>query len=182
VHGSLLAVSAAAAAERAGQGGRWARGARVAAASLLGFCTAYSGAATLAWRGWLQPTVRQHFRAGEAWIGSPNPELAWLESRTRPGQAVFVFPAGGGCFFLTDTRNATSFPTMMEGVFGEEQQRRALAEIEAARPAVGIWIAKQRIVPPPGAPPLDTLQEGLLRSYVVERTLSDGTFLLRRRE
>ena len=182
VHGSLLAVSAAAAAQRAGQRGEWAVRARTAAAVVVCFCTLYSAAATLAWRRWIQPTVRQRFRAGEAWIGSPNRELAWLESRARPGEAVFVFPAGGACFFLTQTRNATSFPTMVEGVLGEEQQRQAIAEIEAARPAVGIWIAPQRIVPPPGAPRLDTLYEGVFRSYVTERALPDGTLLLRRRE
>lgn len=182
VHGTLLAIPAAVAAAGARNAGARARWALWAGAAVMGFCTVYSAAATLAWRQWLQPSVRQRVRAGETWLGAPNRELAWLEGRTRPGEAVFIFPAGGAYFFLTHTRNATSFPLMMDGFFGDEQQRRALAELDAARPRAGLWIGPQRFTPPPGRPTLDALYEGVMRRYVTERALPDGTLLLRLRE
>jgi hypothetical protein len=182
VHATLLAVPAAAAAAGASSLGARARGALWAGAAVMGFCTLYAAAATLAWRQWLQPSIRQRVRAGETWLGAPNRELAWLESQTRPGEAAFVFPAGGAYFFLTHTRNATSFPLMMDGFFGDEPQRRALAELDAARPRAGIWIAPQRFTPAAGRPTLDALYEGVMRRYVTERALPDGTLLLRRRE
>ena len=136
----------------------------------------------IVWRQRVQPLTRQEFRAGAAWIGAPNRELPWLESRTRPGDRVFVFPAGGGSYFLTRTRNATALPYVIEGQATVAAQQRALAEIEAARPAVGVWMGGQRVAPPAGAASLDTLYEGILRSYQAEATLPDGTLLLRRRE
>ena len=134
------------------------------------------------WRQQVQPLTRQEFRAGAAWIGAPNRELPWLESRTRPGDRVFVFPAGGGSYFLTRTRNATALPYVIEGQATVADQQRALADIEAARPAVGVWMGGQRVAPPAGAASLDTLYEGILKSYQAEAALPDGTLLLRRRD
>lgn len=131
-------------------------------------------------RQWLDPLVRQRFRAGEAWIGAPNHELPWLESRTRPGELTFVFPAGGHAYGLTRTRNATSFPCLIEGRATLAEQRRALAEVRARRPRLGLWLEQR----PPGADSttLSELYSGLLETYLVERRLRNGTLLLRRRE
>ena len=184
VHGMLLSVAAAAAAEAAGGGTAAERRslswARRTVAAVLAFCTLYGAASLVVWRQWMLPVVRQRFRAGEAWLGAPNAELAWLESSTHPSERVFVFPAGGGSYFLTWTRNATSFPCMIEGEAGEVEQRQALAEIDAAPPAFGIWMGGQRFLPAPGRPRLDVLEQGIFRRYVIERTLPDGTALLRR--
>lgn len=179
-YGTLLSVAAAAAASRTPRRAGMRR-ARQGAAAVLAFCALYSAGALVAWRQWRQPVVRQTFRAGTAWLGAPSQELAWLESHARPSDRTFVFPAGGASYFLTWTRNATSFPYMIEGVATEGEQRRALAEIDAARPAFGIWMGRQRFEPPPGRPRLDVLQEGVFRRYAVERTLPDGTMLLRLR-
>jgi hypothetical protein len=124
--------------------------------------------------------VRQTFRAGEAWIGAPNAELRWLEGRTRPGDRVFVFPAGGAAYFLTGTRNATPFPYAIEGRFDRKHQREALAHIAATAPAVGIWMGGQRWPPPAGVDDLDTLYAGILASYRPVASLPDGTLLLER--
>jgi hypothetical protein len=129
----------------------------------------------------VQARVRQRFRAGTAWIGAPARDLEWIEANTAPGDPVLVFPAGGMFYFLTATRNATSYPAMVEGRFSVEDQRRALAEIERSRPAIGVWLAAERFPVGPGVPALDTLYEGILRSYEPERALADGTVLLRRR-
>jgi hypothetical protein len=130
-------------------------------------------------RQWIDALVRQRFRSGEVWLAGPNRELPWLESGARPGDYAFVFPAGGHSYALTQTRNATSFACLIEGHATQQQQRQALAEIAARRPAVGVWFAAQRI---PGAPvTLDTLYGGLLEDYKVERTLPNQSQLLRRR-
>ena len=182
VHSTLLAAAAAAAASGIAAPDRRLVWTRRAAAAVLAFCVMSGAGWRVLWRQRLQPLVRQTFRAGETWIGAPNQELPWLESRTRPGEPTFVFPAGGGTFFLTRTRNATSLPYAIEGMHSEDQQRRVLAEIEAARPRAGIWMGGQRFVPPAGRPRLDVLYEGILRSYTAERVLPDGTLLLRRKD
>jgi hypothetical protein len=180
VHATVLTAAMAAAARRGGSGaGTWVQ--RAATATLLA-CIVIGAASLVAWRQRLQPLVRQTFRAGAAWIGAPNEELPWLESETRPGDPTFVFPAGGGSYLLTRTRNATSLPYAIEGLVSEEAQRRALREIEAARPRAGVWMGGQRFVPAAGRPRLDILHDGILRSYSAERVLPDGTLLLRRKD
>jgi hypothetical protein len=157
---------------------RWV--ARVAAA-LLGVGLLHGAFGLIVWRQLTQTQIRQRFRAGAAWIGAPAQELDWIERRAAEGERLFVFPAGGMFFFLTHTRNATSFPSMVEGRFGVEAQRRALREIDAARPRFGVWLAAERYPVPPGSPTLDTLYEGLLERYEAEEVLANGTILLRRK-
>jgi hypothetical protein len=177
VQATLLTVCAAAAAERLAEGRRGSLVAGVSAAAL-----ALAAAAQIVWKQRVEPLVRAEFRAGRAWIGAPNLELPWLESKAVPGERVFVFPAGGGAYFLTRTRNATALPFAIDGRTSLADQRRALADIEAARPKVGVWMGGQRVRPPAGGISLDTLYEGVLRSYRPERTLADGTLLLVRRD
>jgi hypothetical protein len=177
VQGTLLTVAAAAGAARLTA---YPLLRRALAVALAGGLLA-AGAAQVWWRQRVQPLTRQQFRAGAAWIGAPNLELPWIEERTQPGDSTFVFPAGGGSFFLTRTRNATSLPYVIEGQASLEDQGRALAEIEAAHPPVGVWMGGQRVTPERRGVPLDTLYDGILRSYQPERTLPDGTLLLRRR-
>ena len=179
VHATLLTVLAAAAAERLAEWRRWPG--RVAAGLVAAGLVA-AAAAQIVWRQRVEPLMRQDFRAGPCWIGAPNLELPWIESHARPGDRVFVFPVGGGAYFLTRTRNATALPFAIEGRASLEDQRRALAEIDAARPKVGVWMGGQRVAPAGGGVPLDTLYEGILRSYRPERTLRDGTLLLLRRD
>ena len=133
------------------------------------------------WRQLVQVQVPQRFRAGTAWIGAPARDIEWIEREAAPGDPIFAFPAAGMFYFLTGTRNATSFPAMVEGRFSVEDQRRALAEIDAARPAIGVWLGAERFPVPPGTPSLDTLYEGLFRRYEPEAVLPNGTVLLRRR-
>jgi hypothetical protein len=136
----------------------------------------------VAWRQLLQPMTLEEHRAGRIWIARPMPELSWIESRTRPGDAVFLLPARGGHYFLTGTRDATTFPYIIEGQHTVEQAQAVLDQIEAARPAVGIW--DQRPWPrsdPALAGPLDHLFKGLKHRYRMER-LPSGVFLLTRIE
>jgi hypothetical protein len=147
---------------------------------VLGIGVAHGLVGMIVLRQWMQPLVRQEFRAGPAWIGAPNAELRWLESRTRPGERVFVFPAGGAAYFLTGTRNATPFPYAIEGRFDRRRQQAALDHIAAAAPAVGIWMGGQRTPTRNGIDDLATLYDGILRSYRPVETLPGGTLLLER--
>jgi hypothetical protein len=135
----------------------------------------------LVWRQMAQNQVLQQFRAGRAWIQAPALELEWIERRAAQGERLFAFPAAGMFFFLTHTRNATSFPSMVEGRFGPEEQRRALREIDAARPRYGVWLTAERYAVPPGSHTLDTLYQGILERYEIEEVLANGTLLLRRK-
>ena len=110
------------------------------------------------------------------------PELAWVEAHTAPGDPTFLMPAKGGHYFVSRTRNVTSFPYLIEGQNTVEQGRRALAEIEAARPRVGVWDQRPWPRSAPGTDgPLAFLYEGLLRSYDAE-ALPNGAVLMRLKE
>jgi hypothetical protein len=136
----------------------------------------------VAWRQLLQPMVREQHRAGAVWTARPMPELLWIEASTQPGDAVFLLPARGGHYFLTQTRDVTSFPYIIEGQHTPEQARAALAQIAAARPRVGLWDQRPWPRSAPEAPgPLALLFEGLKERYDAER-LPSGVHLLRRRE
>ena len=135
-----------------------------AAAALLGVGLLHGAFGLVVWRQLTQTQIRQWFRAGPAWIGAPARELEWIERRAAEGERLFVFPAGGMFFFLTHTRNATSFPSMVEGRFGVEEQRRALQEIDAARPRFGVWLGAERYAVPRGSPTLDALYAGSPRA------------------
>lgn len=134
------------------------------------------------WRQLFQPLVLETHRAGAVWVPAPMPELTWIEAQTAAGEPAFLMPAKGGHYFLSRTRNPTSFPYLIEGQNTVEQGRRALAEIEAARPRVGVWDQRPWPRTTPGTEgPLSFLYAGLLRSYDAE-TLPSGVVLLRRKE
>ena len=152
-----------------------------AAAAVLGIGLLHGAFGLLVWRQMAQNQIRQQFRAGRAWIEAPARELEWIEGRAAEGEPIFAFPAAGMFFFLTHTRNATSFPSMVEGRFGPEDQREALREIDAAAPRFGVWLTAERFAPPAGSPTLDTLYRGILERYDTEQALPNGTLLLRRK-
>jgi len=149
----------------------------VVAAGLL-----HGSVGLVVWRQLFQPMTLERHRAGAVWAPAPMPELAWIEAHTAPGDPTFLMPAKGGHYFLSRTRNATSFPYMIEGQNTVEQGRQALGEIEAARPRVGVWDQRPWPRTVPGTDgPLSFLYEGLLRSYDAE-TLPSGVVLLRRKD
>jgi hypothetical protein len=153
-----------------------------AAAALLVIGVLYGSIGFAAWRQFLQPMTREHHRAGTVWTPWPMPELGWIESRTRAGDPAFLLPARGGHYFLTHTRDVTPFPYLIEGQHTPEQARTALATIERARPAVGLWDQRPWPRLAPGQQgPLGSLFAGLMRSYDAEQ-LPSGVFQLTRRE
>jgi hypothetical protein len=155
----------------------------VAAVTIIAVAGILHGSAGLAlWRQLFDPMTLEHHRAGAVWAPAPMPELTWIEAHTAPGEPTFLLPAKGGHHFLSRTRDVTTFPYMIEGQNTVEQGRRALAEIETARPRVGVWDQRPwpRNTPGPGGP-LAFLYEGLLRSYDAE-TLPNGAILMRLKE
>jgi len=146
----------------------------VAAAGLL-----HGAVGLVVWRQLFEPMTREEHRAGAVWTPSPMPELSWIEANTAPGDPTFLMPAKGGHYFLSRTRNVTSFPYLIEGQNTVEQGRRALAEILAARPRVGVWDQRPWPRATPGTDgPLAFLYEGLLARYDAE-TLPNGAILMR---
>jgi hypothetical protein len=182
VQATVLLVVLAAGLERLAvsprPGDRWLARAAVA---VLAIGLVHGAFGLMVWRQMAQNQILQPFRAGRAWIEAPALELEWIERRAAAGERLFAFPAGGMFFFLTHTRNATTFPSMVEGRFGPEEQRRALREIDATAPRFGLWLAAQRYTVAPGSPTLDTLYEGILERYETEMALPNGTLLLRRK-
>jgi hypothetical protein len=88
----------------------------------------------------------------------------------------------GGQYFVSRTRIVSSFPYFIVGQNTVLQGQRALAEIEAARPRVGVWDQRPWPRTTPGTEgPLAFLYEGLLRRYDAE-TLPSGVVLLRLKE
>ena len=155
-------------------------GAAVLVAAAVGVL--HGSVGLVVWRQLFQPMTREEHRAGAIWTSAPMPELSWVEAHTAPGEGTFLMPAKGGHYFLSRTRNVTSFPYFIEGQNTVEQGRRALAEIEAARPRVGVWDQRPWPRTTLGTEgPLAFLYEGLLRSYDAE-TLPSGVVLLRLKE
>lgn len=160
---------------------RWARWPALALAAGILPGLLHGSAGFVVWRQRLQPLALESHRAGDVWLASPMPELSWIETLTSPGEGVFLLPARGGHYFLTGTRNVTSFPYLIEGQTTEAQARQALQEIDAARPAVGLWDTRPGGPAPQASLVLTPLLEGLLERYQAE-ALPSGVLLLRRRD
>jgi hypothetical protein len=153
-----------------------------AAAVVLAVGLLHGSVGLAVWRQLLDAMTLETHRAGAVWVAAPMPELAWIEAHTAPGDPTFLMPAKGGHYFLSRTRNVTSFPYLIEGQNTVEQGRRALAEIAAARPRIGVWDQRPWPRSAPGTDgPLAFLYDGLLRSYDAE-TLPNGAVLMRLKE
>ncbi|HET8644135.1 MAG TPA: hypothetical protein VFO85_01525, partial [Vicinamibacteria bacterium] len=100
-----------------------ARPLAAASAAVLLAGILYGSVGVAAWRQFLQPLTRERHRAGAVWTPWPMPELSWIESHTREGEAAFLLPARGGHYLLTRTRDVTGFPYIIEGQHTEEQAR-----------------------------------------------------------
>lgn len=148
---------------------------------LVGLGLLHGSFGMVVWRQRLQPLTLEAHRAGSVWVGTPMPELAWVERHASPGEPVFLLPARGGHYFLTRSRNATAFPYLIEGQSAPEQAVAALAQIARTPPRVGLWDVRPGGAAPPAAHALTPLREGLLRDYRAER-FPNGVLALHRRD
>lgn len=89
---------------------------------------------------WRTPLVKQECRAGTVFVRAPMAGVEWIERNVPRGGAAFAFPLQGGTYFLSDTRNVTSFGFLEDAHFTTpEQMRQVIGELRARRPAAGVW-------------------------------------------
>lgn len=151
---------------------------------LAGFVAAYAIAGAVR----RQSTSALHFqvhRAGAIWASRPIDELEWIELHTVVGQQVFLFPDKAGLYFLSRTRNATSYPILLDqGFYSDQQVAHAVSEIGARCPAVGVWDRSRLasvVMNRPDWFTLRPLHDALMRDYDVAITFAHGAVGLRRR-
>jgi hypothetical protein len=142
----------------------------------LSLAVGYVAASTVGWRQ-LGPASHVEARAGAIWSPRPLDEVAWIQAHAGVDDVVFLFPDKGGLHFLTRTRNPTSFAQLQDmGYSSPNQIDRAIAEIEATRPSVGVF-DRQRLAA--GTEMHDSTLEPL-RRYLERNYASDGMYLRRR--
>jgi hypothetical protein len=130
---------------------------------------------------WTRPLVLREHRAGPIWEPSPMEDLAWIERQTVAGNMVFLFPFKGGFYFLSRTRNATSFPMVLDMHFTTDDQiRSAGAELAANCPAAGAW-DHRRLADQIEHSSLRRLYLGIQRDYDSRGRLPDDVELFTRK-
>lgn len=179
---ALLLVPLAGTLERLRLGTVSVRYASRALLALLVFGCLWSSLGLVYRRQWERSYLPETHRAGTILPLAPMPELSWLERNTRPGDEVFLLPNKGGLYFLSHTRNATSFSRLeLGGLNPPEQVVQALAEIEQRRPAVGLLQETGELPSFLTGFSLEPLYTGIRRSYKCEGRTPNGALLLRRR-
>jgi hypothetical protein len=131
------------------------------------------------------PRHLEEHRAGKIWAIRAQDELDWLEANTVEGQPVFLFPDKAGLYFLSRTRNATSYPIMLDiGFNSDAQVAEAIAQIGANCPMVGVW-HRARLASYAGHRPdwftLEPLWQAIERDYDAVSEFSNGATALRRK-
>jgi hypothetical protein len=79
-------------------------------------------------------TVHGTIRTREA-----DPVLAYLQTNTKPGDRILVYPYQALYYYLSGTFSPTSFDFLQPGMHGPEQFQQALNEIESRPPGVVIF-------------------------------------------
>jgi hypothetical protein len=180
---ALLIVPLVATLEDLSRGAGLARRASRALCCLLVLGSCWSSLGLVYRRQWERTYAPEAHRAGTVLPLVPLPQVTWIEENTRPGDVVFAFPSLGGSYFLSQTRNATSFSRLeLGGLNPPEHVARALSQIQEHRPAVGILQEIKTLPSFQTGFSLDLLYTGIRRSYKCEAQTDNGVFLLRRRD
>jgi hypothetical protein len=131
------------------------------------------------------PRHLEEHRAGKIWATRQQEEVAWLGANTVEGQPVFLFPDKGGLYFLTRTRNATSYPMMLDFGFNSELQiRHAIQQLEKECPQIGIWHWNRLVSFAVGRPDWFTLKplwQYIEHTYDAVEQFPNGAMGLRRK-
>jgi hypothetical protein len=173
VRSTLLLIPLASLLEAAAP--RWRLPARAAAVSLAAAAIAILAASIVVRQ--TRSTIFVSARAGAVWSASDLSDVEWLQSHTRPGELVFLFPDKGGLFFLTRTANATSYPELQDmDLWSPEQVRHATAELAQRRPRVGIFDTSRLF----SGGPIESSSLRPLHRFLIEhyRTIDGRHFVL----
>jgi hypothetical protein len=131
------------------------------------------------------PRHLEEHRAGKIWATRQQQDVSWLEANTVEGQPVFLFPDKGGLYFLTRTRNATSYPFVFDmGFTPEGQIRDAIRQLDSKCPQIGIWHWNRLASFAAGRPDWFTLKplwQYIERSYDAVEQFPNGAIGLRRK-
>jgi hypothetical protein len=132
-----------------------------------------------------KPRHLEEHRAGKIWATRQQEDVSWLEANTVEGQPVFLFPDKGGLYFLTRTRNATSYPWMFDmGFFSNAQISDAIRQLDSTCPLIGIWHWNRLASFAEGRPEWFTLRplwQYIERNYDAVDQLPNGATGLRRK-
>jgi hypothetical protein len=130
---------------------------------------------------WTRALALGEHRAGRVWHTTPFEDLVWLERTAAPGEAIFFAPGKGGYLFLSGTRNATSFPVLLDWNFTPAAQLdQAAREIASACAAAGLW-DHGRTLDPIERSSLRPLYEAVRRDYESVGRARGDVELFRRR-
>jgi hypothetical protein len=127
--------------------------------------------------------IREAHRAGTVWVARAMDDVTWLEANTAEGEPVFAFPDKGGLYFLSRTRNVTSYPVLLDqGFHTESQVTEAIRQIAASCATVGIWDRTRLAsgVHHQDWFTLKPLYQAILRDYAIVAELPNGAYGLRR--
>jgi hypothetical protein len=163
----------------------WTRAWLPAALALLGAVLAYEAAGRVTEGQFRIAPIPEVHRAGPMWALRNYEELRWLEANAAAGERVFLFPDKGGFYFLSQTRNSTSFSILLDiGHNSDAQVRLAASELVRVCPAVGIW-HRARLASVAGRRPewftLAPLWQTIERNYDAMPEFSNGSIAMRRK-
>lgn len=180
---ALLIVPLVATLEDLSRGGGLARRMSRALCGLLVLGSLWSSLGLVYRRQWERTYAAEAHRAGTVLPLVPLAQVTWIEENAQPGDVVFAFPSLGGTYFLSQTRNATSFSRLeLGGLNPPEHVTRALSQIQEQRPAVGVLQEIETLPSFQTGFSLELLYRGIRRSYKCEAQTDNGVFLLRRRD
>jgi len=140
-------------------------------------------------RGYGQPSLDRFtqsvHRAGKIWAASSQDDLTWVEANASEGELVFLFPDKGGLYFLSRTRNATSYAMMFDmGLYSDRQIADAIRQLTWKCPSVGIWDQGRLASFVEKRPEWFTLKPlwlALSRDYDIAQNLPNHAYALRRK-
>lgn len=127
-------------------------------------------------------------RVGTVGVSKDTGLLTALQTHTRPGEEIFVYPYRPLYYFLTDTVNPTRYLTLTYNYNTSAEFRDAIRTIETRRVRVVVWDKRFQaetapVVFSPAAvrPPDGFLMEDYLRAHYREVEEIDGVSVMERR-
>jgi hypothetical protein len=121
----------------------------------------------------VRSSVRRETRRGTVKVRPAETALEYLETNTRPGEEIFVYPYFPIYYYLTATSNPTPYDYLHPGIHTPEQLQEAVKAIAARRPRVVLFetsFFEDIVIPFPSTPiqvlaSRDPVCEFILKEY-----------------